>query len=103
MAKGYWIGLVDVDDHEKYKDYVRETAVAYERYGARFLVRGGSTTNVEGKVRSRVVLVEFPDYQTALDCRNSTEYAKAKALRDGISKADVVVIEGYDGPQPAKA
>jgi uncharacterized protein (DUF1330 family) len=102
MAKGYWVGLVDVDDPEAYKDYVRETAAAYKKYGARFLVRGGTVTNVEGKVRSRVVVIEFPDYQSALDCRNSAEYARAKALREGISQADVVVVEGYDGPQPSQ-
>ncbi|OYX15521.1 MAG: hypothetical protein B7Z15_00260 [Rhizobiales bacterium 32-66-8] len=103
MAKGYWVGLVDVHDPEAYKEYVRATAAAYEKYGARFLVRGGTATNVEGKVRSRVVVVEFPDYQTALACRNSPEYANAKALREGISQADVVVIEGYDGPQPGQS
>ena len=102
MAKGYWVGLVDVDDPVAYKEYVRETAQAYKKYGARFLVRGGMANTVEGKARSRVVVVEFPDYQTALNCRNSPEYAKAKALREGVSQADIVVIEGYDGPQPGQ-
>jgi uncharacterized protein (DUF1330 family) len=100
MAKGYWLGLVDVDDPEAYKAYVSATAAAYKKYGARFLVRGGNAVTVEGKCRSRVVVVEFADYQTALECRHSPEYAHAKTLRDGISQGDVVVIEGYDGAQP---
>lgn len=102
MAKGYWVGLVDVNDDEAYKEYVRETAAAYRNYGARFLVRGGAMTKAEGNTRSRVVVIEFPDYETALACRNSPEYAKAKALREGISQADIVVVEGYDGIQPAQ-
>lgn len=103
MAKGYWVGLVDVNDDEAYKEYVRETAAAYKRYGARFLVRGGAMTKAEGNTRSRVVVIEFPNYETALACRNSPEYAKAKALREGISQADIVVVEGYDGLQPAQS
>jgi uncharacterized protein (DUF1330 family) len=103
MAKGYWVGLVDVNDPEAYKAYVRENAVAFRKFGARFLVRGGPATNVEGSVRSRVVVIEFADYQTALDCYHSPEYAKAKALRENASLADLVVVEGYVGPQPEQS
>jgi uncharacterized protein (DUF1330 family) len=94
MTKGYWIGLVDVHDPEVYKAYV-----AFKKYGARFLTRGGAAEKVEGSPRSRVV-IEFPDYQTALDCYRSPEYQKAKAIRDNVSVADLVVVEGYEGLQP---
>jgi len=55
---------------------------------------------VEGKSRSRVVIIEFPDYDTALACYRSSEYAKAITLRQSAADADLIVIEGYDGPQP---
>jgi uncharacterized protein (DUF1330 family) len=100
MAKGYWVGVVDVSDPEAYKAYVHENAVAFKKFGARFLVRGGRVSQVEGSLRSRVVVIEFSDYQTALDCYHSSEYAKAKALRENVSLADIVVVEGYTGPQP---
>ncbi|HQT61697.1 MULTISPECIES: DUF1330 domain-containing protein [unclassified Acidiphilium] len=100
MAKGYWIASVDVSDPEAYAAYVRENAVAFAKYGARFLVRGGTVEAVEGSMRSRIVVLEFPDRATALACYHSPEYAKAKALRAGASAADVVVVEGYDGMQP---
>jgi uncharacterized protein (DUF1330 family) len=100
MLKGYWVGLVDVSDPEAYKAYVRENAVAFKKFGARFLTRGGKVEKVEGQPRSRVVVIEFADYQTALDCYRSPEYQKAKALRDNVSLADLAIVEGYDGPQP---
>ncbi|SFU16989.1 DUF1330 domain-containing protein [Mesorhizobium sp. YR577] len=100
MAKGYWIALVDIDDIEAYKAYVTANAIPFRKYGARFIVRGGAANNVEGTVRSRTVVIEFPDYQSALDCYHSPDYAQAKALRVDVSKADIVVAEGYDGPQP---
>lgn len=100
MAKGYWVARVDVADAERYKDYVAANAVAFAKYGARFLVRGGRFENPEGGSRSRNVLIEFPSYQAALDCWTSPEYQKALEIRRPISTGDVIIVEGYDGPQP---
>ncbi len=100
MAKGYWMGRVDVSDPEQYKLYIAANAVAFKKYGAKFLVRGGNFENPEGQSRSRNVVMEFPSYQAALDCWHSPEYQAAIALREHISTVDLVIIEGYDGPQP---
>ena len=100
MAKGYWIGRVDVSNPEEYKAYVAANAEPFRKYGGRFLVRGGAFEAVEGAARSRNVVIEFPTYRAALDCWNSPEYKHAKSLRDGHAVAEIVVIEGYDGPQP---
>src|SRR5262245_66566049 len=64
------------------------------------LTRGGKSEMVEGKLRSRVVVLEFPSFEAALACYRSPEYAAAKKLREPASVADIVVLEGYDGPQP---
>ncbi|KER67940.1 hypothetical protein HR51_30645 [Burkholderia cepacia] len=98
MAKGYWIALVDVDDPEAYRAYVSANAAAFEKYGGRFIVRGGTASNVEGKVRSRAVVIEFASYRRALDCYESVEYAPAKVLREQASTADIVIVEGYEEP-----
>ncbi len=101
MAKGYWIAHVDVADPEAYKAYQRANAEAFAKYGARFLVRGGAGEMKEGALRARHVVIEFKDYATALACYASDEYTRAKALREAVSEANLIVIEGYDGPQPA--
>ena len=103
MAKGYWLAHVDVNDPEAYKAYVAANGKAFSKYGARFLVRGGQFECKEGKVRSRNVVLEFKDYATALACYNSPEYAQAMKHRLNASVGDVIVIEGYDGPQPSGA
>ena len=97
MAKGYWIGRVDIDDAERYKDYVAANAEPFAKYGARFLVRAGRFTTAEGNSRSRNVVIEFPSYEAALACYESPEYQAARALRLPISTSDLVIIEGYDG------
>lgn len=100
MPKGYWIARVDIADLDRYQDYIRANAVAFSRYGAKFLVRAGRSQLVEGDGRSRNVVLEFPSYEAAVQCWNSPEYAAALALRRPVSTADVLIIEGYDGPQP---
>jgi len=98
MAKGYWIARLDVTDPEGYKEYVAANAAAFQKYGARFIVRGGRFESREGTPRSRNVVLEFADYATALACYDSPEYAAARAKRDGRSVGELVIIEGYDGP-----
>ena len=100
MAKGYWIARVDVHDPDAYRDYVAANGPVFRKYGARFLVRGGKSVTPEGTVRERNVVLEFPSYADALACYESAEYRPVKALRTAASEADIVVIEGYDGPQP---
>jgi uncharacterized protein (DUF1330 family) len=100
MPKGYWIARVDVHDPEAYKEYVAANAVAFAKYGAKFLVRSGQFEAPEGQARSRNVVIEFKDYEAARACYHSAEYAVAKKLRESASQADVLIIEGYDGPQP---
>jgi len=103
MPKGYWIAHVDVSDPEAYKDYVQANAEAFGKYGARFLVRGGACETMEGASRARNVVIEFADYATALACYHSPEYQRALALRLPHSIVDLVIVEGYDGPQPGQS
>ena len=100
MAKGYWVANIDVTNPDGYKAYVAANAEPLRKFGAQFLTRGGKSEAVEGKLRARIVVIEFPSYEAALDCYRSPEYQKAKALRIGNGIGDIVVIEGYDGPQP---
>ena len=100
MAKGYWIVQVDVRDAEAYKLYVAANSVAFAKFGGRFLVRGGAHVVPVGEARARNVVIEFPDYATALACHDSEEYREAARLRDAASEADLVIADGYDGPQP---
>jgi uncharacterized protein (DUF1330 family) len=100
MAKGYWFARVDVKDPDNYKLYATAIQPIFKKYGARYLTRGGRSENVEGENRSRNVVIEYPDYEAALGCYRSPEYAEAKKLRAAASVGDIVVLEGYDGPQP---
>lgn len=97
MAKGYWIGNVDVHDAEAYKAYVAANAVAFAKYGGKFLVRGGQNEVREGSYASRLVVIEFKDYATAKACYDSPEYQAALKLRLPVSTGNIAIVEGWDG------
>lgn len=100
MAKGYWIGRVDVHNADAYKNYVAANGAAFAKFGGRFLVRGGAFEAVLGTSRQRNVVIEFPSYQAAMACWHSPEYQAARAKQEGGAEIDLLVVEGYDGPQP---
>ena len=100
MTKGCWIMRVDVKDVEPVKRYVAGNHPIFEKFGGRFLVRSQKFEVPEGSSRSLHVVIEFPKYASALARYHSPEYQTNKKIRDGHLVADLVIVEGYNGPQP---
>ena len=94
MTKAYWIVRVSVRDHERYPNYLAAARPAFERFGARFVVRGGQFEVMEGEARERNVVVEFSDRETALACYRSPEYQAARTIRQKYADADFVIVDG---------
>ena len=94
MPKAYWIVRVTVNNTERYPDYLAAARPAFEKFGARFVVRGGRVEAMEGTSRERNVVVEFQDFETAEACYRSPEYQAAKAIRNANADADFVIVEG---------
>ncbi len=96
--KGYWIAHVNITDPERYKDYIAANAAPLNRFGARFLVRNGESVVPKGTLAGRRhVVIEFDSYATAKACHDSPEYQAAAKIRDEASRAELVIIEGYEG------
>ncbi|MGH6642804.1 MAG: DUF1330 domain-containing protein [Bradyrhizobium sp.] len=74
MAKAYWIVRVSVHQPAQYPDYLAAARPAFEKFGAKFIVRGGAFELMEGQARERNVVVEFADLATATACYRSDEY-----------------------------
>lgn len=96
MQKAYWIVRVSVEDESRYPTYLEAARPAFEKYNARFLVRGGAYEAMEGAARARNVVVEFRDYATAVACYRSPEYQAAQQIRAAIAETDFIVVEGAD-------
>jgi uncharacterized protein (DUF1330 family) len=102
MAKGYWIARLDVEDTEAYARYRALNAVAFARLGGRFLVRGGAYTLGKGTGRQHNVVIEFPSGEAARACFESDEYKAALVHLAQVGQVDLVIIDGYEGPQPGE-
>ncbi len=96
MAKGYLIGHVTVHDPEAYAEYVRLDTPIFERFGGKFLVRGGQSEAPETPVKERHVVIEFPDYETARACYFSDDYQKVAEIRKANAYSDIVIVEGTE-------
>ncbi|MBS7539623.1 DUF1330 domain-containing protein [Ancylobacter lacus] len=102
MARGYWVVRLDVTDMDTYMArYFAAAAPVIERFGGRFLVLGGAFEAPEPPARNRQVVVEFADYDTALACWNDPAFQAAFAERQKVAHGEHLVIEGYEGGQPA--
>jgi len=91
----YIIAQVNITDPAKYQEYAKLAGPATQKYGGRFLVRGGAKTTMEGDIPfSRIVINEFPDVEAAKKFYNSVEYQAAKQKRIGAADFNMVIVEG---------
>jgi uncharacterized protein (DUF1330 family) len=100
MARGYWIARVDVDNAAAYDSYRALNGKAFAKFGGRFVVRGPAGKVAKGTARKHNVVVEFDSYAQAVACYESAEYQAALAFLKDVGPTDLVIIEGYEGPQP---
>lgn len=94
MTKAYWIVRVSVQNADNYPAYLAAAKPVFDKFGAKFLVRGGQHEVMEGGARDRNVVVEFEDYATAVACYQSPDYQKAKRIRNANAQADFIIAHG---------
>ena len=93
---GYVIAQIkDIKDNEIYKKYVEKVTPIVQKFGGKFLIRGGEFQTVEGKWEyTRNVLIQFPSYEIAIDWYNSEELKPVKKLRLDNSTSNSIIIKG---------
>jgi uncharacterized protein (DUF1330 family) len=97
MAKGYWIARMTVNDLTEYQKYLEGAAESFQKYGAKFIVRGGRAEHVEGPGRPRNIVIEFESFDQAMACYNAPDYQEAAKFRLAAAEGEIVIIEGFDG------
>ncbi len=82
--KAYWVCIYEkIHNLEKLKEYATKAKPAVEKFSGKFLVRGGKNRTTDGIESTRTVVVEFPDYNTAIECYDSKEYQEAHGILKG--------------------
>ncbi len=91
----YIVVETDVHDPEQYEQYKAASPGAVAAFGGRFIVRGGELAVLEGDWHpKRVVILEFPDLETAKEFYESERYQEAKKLREGAANLRMVAVDG---------
>lgn len=91
----YAVVHVDVTDPDQYEKYKKLTPAAIAAHGGRFLVRGGEAETLEGEPETRrIVVLEFPDMESARTFYDSPQYREARAVREGAADMHMVIVEG---------
>ena len=96
MKKAYLIVRVSIVNDELFQKYPPLSSTAIQKYGGKYLVRGGKFDVLEGEWPvDRTTIVEFESYEKAKQCYDSIEYAEAKKVRQQSAQSDFILIEGY--------
>jgi uncharacterized protein (DUF1330 family) len=92
----FWVARSKVNDPDQYKKYADLVPGILQKFGGKFLARGGKFKIVEGPEKfHRFVVIEFPSLEKAVACHGSAEYLEAAAHRrkDGASELEIVIVE----------
>jgi uncharacterized protein (DUF1330 family) len=81
------------DEYEEYKKLAKPIA---EKYGGSYRARGGEMDIRETDLwtPTRVVIVEFPDMDSARAFVDSDEYAPVKPMRVNNAKCTLFIVDG---------
>ena len=92
----YWVARSKINNPDQYKKYADLVPDILQKFGGKFLARGGKYKILEGAEKfHRFILIEFPTFEKAVACHESPEYSEAAAhrKRNGASELEVVIVE----------
>ena len=96
MKKGYILVRISIHTPDLFKEYPPLSGPAMEKFGGKYLIRGGKFEIAEGEwPADRTTVVEFESFEKAKECYESIEYGKAKEIRQKSTKTELILIEGY--------
>ncbi len=93
----YLIVRAKVTDMQQYQQYMKLTPAIVEKYGGKFIIRGGDKVVLEGPdISDRVVMLKFDSIAAARRMYNSDEYQAAIKVRQAAAEASFIVMEGLE-------
>ena len=82
MPAYFLVDIREIKDPGKMEQYRAHVAAVVQKFGGRYLVRGGSFEVVEGTYQPvRLAMLEFPTMDQARKWYDSEEYRELKQLR----------------------
>jgi uncharacterized protein (DUF1330 family) len=94
----YVIVDLEVTEPVEYEEYKRAAGATVEKYGGKYIVRGGPCEVLEGDWNpKRIVILQFDDADSAKAWLHSPGYAGPRKMRHRTAKTRMILVEGYGG------
>ena len=91
----YVLADITILDPDVYEDYRRQVGAVIEKYGGRYLVRGGASEVFEGGWRpNRLIVLEFPDMDALRRWYQSDDYQALLRIRQSAARSNIVAVQG---------
>jgi uncharacterized protein (DUF1330 family) len=91
----YMIIETEVKDKKMYAQYIEKVWAIIEKFGGRYLVRGGKVISLsESWNPERIIIIEFESVRKIKECFSSPEYQKIAHLRENSAITRAIVVEG---------
>jgi uncharacterized protein (DUF1330 family) len=90
----YVIGEIEVMDPAAYQEYGKQVLATIQKFGGKFVVRGGKAEPLEGAAPKRIVVLEFPSLEQAKSWYHSADYAPLIKMRQKASRGRLIVVQG---------
>lgn len=92
----FFIAQIRIEDPEVYRDYLAGFMPIFERHGGRLLVTSAKPVErLEGTwPEGGVVVMEFPDLDSARAWKNDPDYIALAAIRQRSANTNMVLVEG---------
>ena len=98
--KTYWISLyLEISSQDNLKKYGEKAVPIIKSYGGKPVVRGGKLKSFSGPNVVRTVIWEFPTYDDAISCHESTDYQSAWTYAEDTTKRIMFIVEGVEYEQ----
>ena len=91
----YIIVEIEILDAVGYEEYKKLASASVEKYGGKYIMRGGKTEVLEGNWHpKRIVVLEFESAQRAKEWLNCEEYREPRKMRHRTARANMILVEG---------
>ena len=89
--------IQEIKDQASYLEYIESVEMIIQRYGGKYLVRGGETITISGNwTPARIVVIEFDNFEKLRSCFGSPEYRAVAPLREKSTKGRAIAVEGIE-------
>jgi uncharacterized protein (DUF1330 family) len=95
MSSAYLVANVKFTRPDKAQEYGRQLPATIEKFGGRYLARGGTAEVAEGDWHlGYVTIVEFPSLELAKRWYESVDYGRLKPIRLEHAQSEIAFVDG---------